>query len=230
MLTPEESEKALIKMFRKRYITDLDNLFHVLETNSRMSVFRRLKVLGYLTSFTAAGRYYTLVDIPTFDSWGLWFYKGIGFSRAGTLKSTIVEIVDSSSTGMTPKEMLHLLKIRAPNTLHNALHGLVKSNQLSRHRLERLHLYAHTHPDKAQLQIAARRQEVQKRSKSPLPLSIETTIAVLVEALNTGEHMAPPSTISARLAVRGLIVTVEQVNDIFTHCGIQTGKKTMKRR
>jgi len=71
MLSPEESKKALCRMFRKKSIADLEQLFHVLETNSRMSVFRRLKPIGYLTSFTDAGRYYTLSDIPSFDSLGL---------------------------------------------------------------------------------------------------------------------------------------------------------------
>jgi len=216
-------------MFQKKYIAVLYDLYHVLDTNSRMSVFRRLKALGYLTSFTDAGRYYTLQEIPTFDSFGLWFYKAIGFSRAGTLKSTIVEIVNSSITGMTPKEMIHLLKVREPNTLHNTLHGLVKSNQLNRHTLERIHLYTNILQDKAQIQIEERRKKIQKGAQIFQPLSIETTIAVLVEALKAGEIIVPPSIIAARLAVHGLIVTADQVDRIFSHYGIQTGKKTMKR-
>ena len=225
MLSPEESKKALYKLFRKRYVSDLDQLFHVLETNSRMSVFRRLKLIGYLTSFTDAGRYYTLGDIPSFDSWGLWFYQGIGFSKAGTLKATVVEIVHSSSAGMTPKELLHLLKIRIPNTLHNALHGLVKSNHISRHRLEGLCLYTNAHPDKGQIQIEARQEQRQRGVQLARPLSIETTIAVLVEALKAGQVIVSPSEIAARLAVRGLAVTVEQVNRIFSEYGIQAEKK-----
>jgi len=225
MLSPEESRKALYKLFRKRYVSDLDQLFHVLETNSRMSVFRRLKLTGYLTSFTHAGRYYTLEDIPSFDSWGLWFYQGIGFSKAGTLKASVVEMVHSSSAGMTPKELLHLLKIRIPNTLHNALHGLVKSNHISRHRLEGLSLYTNAHPDKEQIQIAARQVQRQRGVQLARPLSIETTIAVLVETLKAGQVIVSPSEIAARLALRGLAVTIEQVNRIFSEYGIQAEKK-----
>lgn len=231
MLSPKESKKTLIKMFRKRYVADLDQLFHVLETRSRMSVFRRLKLIGYLTSFTDAGRYYTLEQIPLFDSRGLWFHEDIGFSNAGTLKATVVEIVHSSFAGMMPKEMSHLLKIRVPNTLHNTLHGLVKSNQIGRHRLEGLCLYTDPHPDKAQLQIQARLREkqagVQVAAGAP---STETTIAVLVEALRAGKVILAPSEIASRLAVRGLRVTVEQVDRIFSQYGIQAGKKTLKYR
>jgi hypothetical protein len=228
MLSPEESRKALLKLFRKKYIADLDQLFHVLETNSRMSVFRRLKFVGYLTSFTDAGRYYTLEDIPLFDSWGLWFHEGIGFSKAGTLKATVVEIVHSSISGMTPKEMVHLLKIQAPNTLHNALHGLVKSNQIGRQRLEGLCLYTDVHPDKAKAQIEERIRDKQRGLQSSSPPSTETTIAVLVEALKAGKVILAPTEIVARLAVRGLAVTVEQVEQIFSRHGIQAGKKTLK--
>jgi hypothetical protein len=116
VLSPKESQKALVKLFRKKYIAHLDELFHVLETHSRMSVFRRLKPMGYLSSFTNAGRYYTLPDVPKFDALGLWFYQNVGFSRVGTLKSTVVGIIQYSEAGMTPTEMLNLLKLPVANS------------------------------------------------------------------------------------------------------------------
>jgi hypothetical protein len=195
-----------------------------------MSAFRRLKLIGYLTSFTDAGRYYTLVDIPAFDSWGLWFYQGIGFSKAGTLKATVADIVHSSNGGMTPKELLHLLKIRIPNTLHNALHGLVKSSQIRRHRSEGLCLYTHADPDKGQIQIEARCVQKQGDVQLAGSLPIETTIAVLVEALRVGAVIVPPSEIAGRLAVRGLAVTEDQVNRVFSEYGIEAEKKTSRFR
>lgn len=226
MLPLEKSNKALMKFFRKRYIADLDNLFNVLETKSRMSVFRRLKRIGYITSYTHAGRYYTLKEIPAFDPWGLWFYNDIGFSQAGTLKDTVTKIVLSSDNGMTPKELLHLLKIGIPNTLHNTLHGLVKSNTLNRHRLESLCLYTSVNPNKEQKQIK-NRQEKQKGSQLVEHLSTETIIVILAEALKTSKTIVSPSTIVARLAVRGLTVTVEQVKRIFSQYEIKAEKKTI---
>ena len=186
--------------------------------------------MGYLTSFTDAGRYYTLLDIPVFDPWGLWFYQGIGFSKARTLKATVVDIVHSSTAGMTPKELLHLLKIRIPNTLHNALHGLVKSNHISRHRFEGLCLYTHTDADKERIQIEARGVQRQKGLQRAGPIPMETTIAVLVEALRASETIVSPSEIAARLAVRGLAVTVDHVKQIFSEYGVQAEKKTPSSR
>lgn len=227
MLSPKESRKVLVKVFRKKYIVNLDDLFHVLDTHSRMSVFRRLKPMEYLTSFTHAGRYYTLPDIPKFDKLGLWFYQDVGFSSAGTLKSTIVDIVHSSEVGMTPTEMLNLLRLRVPNSLHNTLHELIKNKQLKRHRLQGLSLYTSIDPVIAQNQMAARREKIKSRSRILAVPSNEATIAVLVEALRTGKVLALPSTVLARLNAQGITITVDQVEQIFSQYGLKAGKKTV---
>lgn len=225
MLPPEESREALFKMFRKKYIANLDDLFRVLETNSRMSVFRRLKLINYLTSFTDAGRYYTLKDIPTFDRLGLWFYQDVGFSRAGTLRSTVIELVHCSEVGMTPKELLAVLKLRIPNSLHNTLHDLVKGKYLKRQRAQRLPLYTSIHPDRAQKQIEARSNKIRRASQKIAHPSIEATIAVLVETLKAGDVLVSPSMVSARLAAQAVMVSVEQVEQIFSQYGLQVEKK-----
>ena len=182
--------------------------------------------MGYLSSFTHAGRYYTLPDIPKFDKLGLWFYQDVGFSSAGTLKSTIVDIVHSSEDGMTPKEMLHLLKLRVPNSLHNTLHELIKNKQLERHRLQGLPLYTSIDFDIAQNQIATRREKIKSRSLSAVP-SLEETIAVLVEALRAGNVLALPSTVSARLTAQGMAITVDKVEQIFSQYHLKAEKKTV---
>lgn len=50
MLAPEESTTALERLFERQRVVDLDALFDALQTKSRMSVFRRLSPLGYLSS------------------------------------------------------------------------------------------------------------------------------------------------------------------------------------
>ena len=225
MLSPKESRKALVKVFRKKYIANLNELFHVLDTQSRMSVFRRLKLMGFLTSFTHAGRYYTLPDIPKFDTFGLWFYQDVGFSRAGTLKSTIVDIVHSSEAGMTPTEILNLLRLRVPNSLYNTLHELIKNKQLKRHRLQGLPLYTDIDSDIAQNQVATRREKIKSRSLPAVP-SIEVTISVLVEAIRAGKVLVSPSIVSARLNAQGMSITVDHVEQIFSQYGLEAGKKT----
>jgi hypothetical protein len=226
MLPPKQSRKVLLKMFHREYIANLDQLFHVLDTHSRMSVFRRLKPLGYLSSFTHAGCYYTLQDIPKFDALGLWFYQDVGFSRAGTLKATVIDLVHFSEAGKTPTELLNLLRLKVPNSLHNTLHGLIKGRHLKRHRLQGLALYTSMDSDIAPKQIATRREKIKSGLPVPTAVSIEVTIAVLVEALRVGKILVPPSTVAARLNAQGMTIRVDQVEQIFSQYGLEAEKKT----
>jgi hypothetical protein len=191
-----------------------------------MSVFRRLKPLGYLTSFTDAGSYYTLKDIAKFDTFGLWFYQGVGFSRAGTLKSTVINIVHLSEAGKTPTELLNLLRLKVANSLHNTLHGLIKAKLLKRHRLQGVALYTSIDSDIASKQIAARGEKIKSGLKVATVVSLEVTIAVLVEALRAGKILVPATTVAARLSAQGMTISVDQVQQIFSQYGLAAEKKT----
>jgi len=105
MLDKTASTRVLKKLFNRFPVSDLDMLSRTLKTNSRMSIFRRLREIGYFSSYTHAGRYYTLAHIPQFDDYGLWIHQGIGFSRVGTLKATIVELVDRAPSGLAHIEL-----------------------------------------------------------------------------------------------------------------------------
>ena len=93
MLDIDASKTALHNLFRRTPIARLQALCRALKTRSRLSVFRRLALLGYLTSCTHPARYYTLREIPQFDEFGLWHYGGVGFCRAGTLNFVAVFVV-----------------------------------------------------------------------------------------------------------------------------------------
>jgi hypothetical protein len=84
---------------------------------SRRSLFRDLTALGYRSSYTHTGRYYTLVSVPTFDADGLWRYQGIGFSRDGTLKAKVQRLVETSDAGRTHNELHLRLGVRVHNLL-----------------------------------------------------------------------------------------------------------------
>jgi hypothetical protein len=134
MVSKVEVRKVLKKLFKKARVATLDELFEVLETRSRVTVFRRLKEMGYLSSFTHNGRYYTLTELPDFDERGLWFFRNIGFSRAGTLKETTFELVETSFEGRTHEELKNLLRVR----VHNTLLTLVREGRIGRERLRRI--------------------------------------------------------------------------------------------
>jgi len=55
--------QALRPFFRQKLITTLQELKQILGTTSTMTVFRKLKTLGYRTSYSHRGKYYTLTTI-----------------------------------------------------------------------------------------------------------------------------------------------------------------------
>jgi len=61
---------ALADLYRTKQVALLDDLREALHTQSRTTIFRVLSAADYLTSYSHAGRYYTLKRIPKFDSHG----------------------------------------------------------------------------------------------------------------------------------------------------------------
>ena len=68
-------QKKVEKLFRKRRVVTMSDLCEVIGSSSRMTVFRRLREIEYVSSYTHAGRYYTLYDIARFDSDGMAFFS-----------------------------------------------------------------------------------------------------------------------------------------------------------
>jgi hypothetical protein len=81
------------------------------------SVRRFLVKMGYYSSFTHNGGWYTLCSIPRFGQDGLWFYNEIGFSRAGSLTNTLVDLTNRSVAGMTAEQLGATLRCRCHSVL-----------------------------------------------------------------------------------------------------------------
>jgi hypothetical protein len=193
MLDKTASAQALRRHFRRFPVADLEALFALLETRS---------------------------DIPQFDEQGLWFRQGVGFSRAGTLKATMVHLIENATDGFTHAELEHVLRLR----VHNTLLVLVQQGHLGRKRLEKAYLYVSAQPNRAEEQVRAR---VVAEPPPSVPLPAATVIEVLVETLTAGRVAIAPPVVAQRLGARGVAVTGAQVEQVFTQYGVSTGKKTV---
>ncbi len=71
---------VLRQHLRRNKIADLPELKRVLGTDTALTVFRKLRQLGYLASYTHRGRFYTLSNIAHFDDRGLWSHQAVGSS------------------------------------------------------------------------------------------------------------------------------------------------------
>lgn len=208
MLNPREAKAALHRLLKRTPVVELRELYRILKTRSRMSVFRRMKEVGYLSSYTHTCRFYTLRSIPQFDSFGLWHYRDVGFSRAGTLKGAVAEIVDSSPAGRTPRELQELLRVR----VNNALLDLARARKIRRESSagERS-LYVSADKARASEQIA-RRSKAGTTAGAP---QSSLVIEVLLELLDAATVDATPDELAQRLSARGVEATATQVHQIF---------------
>ena len=211
MLSSDDASHALSRLFRRRPVADLDALLAVLETPSRMSVFRRLSAIGYYSSYSHTGRYYTLHDIPRFDREGLWRYEGIGFSRHGSLKSTVEHLVVEAEAGRTHHELQASLEVR----VHNALLELVRDNRIGRQPADGEFLYLATDPDRANAQLALRRQRQEGVAKAIVEAPLPVVVEVLLAVIQSDRRQLDAGRVAERLAARGLSVAAGQVEAIF---------------
>jgi len=82
---------------------------------SQPTVLRRLKRVGYYSSYNFNSTYFTLEGIPQFDRHGLWECRRVRFSQWGTLRETIRHLVDDSQKGLTLGELQDILQTRVSN-------------------------------------------------------------------------------------------------------------------
>ena len=217
MLSPDQSRRALRKLFRERRVADLRTLSGTLQTESRMSVFRRLSAMGYLASYSHSGRYYTLDDVPAFDDSGLWQHQGVFFSKHGTLKETVAHLVEIAVAGQTHKELRARLRVH----VHNTLLDLVKTERIGRELLDGLFLYVSADRERAAAQVARRRQKPAATTCPALVSGPSLEIAVLLEVIHGARLIPEPAQVARHLVEKGVQVSRDQVESIFDKHGLK---------
>ncbi|MEK9145285.1 MAG: hypothetical protein AAB339_06730, partial [Elusimicrobiota bacterium] len=181
-----------------------------------------LTLLGYLSSYTHRGRYYTLREIPQFDDMGLWHYEGVGFCRGRTLKAAVKELVENSETGRTHQELQDILRVRA----HNELLEHVRAGRIERKLLDDKHwFYLSANAARAAKQWARRQQQQKRAAVLAGPLTAAMTVEVLVDVLQASQPrvLATPEQVVRRLHHQGVRVPLEHVQWVFER--YELGKK-----
>ncbi|HEY6847231.1 MAG TPA: hypothetical protein VI320_13530 [Terracidiphilus sp.] len=226
MTVKSEYLAVVDKLFRTRTVVLHDDLRRALKVQSRVTAFHVLKAMGYYNSYSHGGRYCVLERIPKFDDRGLWHFRDIGFSRHGTLRATIVYLVDHAPAGYTHQELESILKLR----VHNTLLLLVEADQLQRETVADIYVYCSAHRARAVQQLVERRKLTPppvENADVPLPgqLAPAVLIDLLLDFIRHPEH--DTKAVCRQLASLGHWITPVQVEDVFRHFGL---KKTLPSR
>lgn len=149
------SPDSLRSFLLKAKVATLPQIKAALRTQGTMTVFRKLKALGYLSSFSHKGKYYTLKSIPDFDEQGLWEAHAVWFSKYGNLVETAMELISLSQAGFTASELQKILHVECKR----ALLTLYRKGRLTRKKFKGANVYFSS--DKA-----AQRRQIQIRKDS----------------------------------------------------------------
>lgn len=162
MARPAFAADTLRDFLRQRLTATLGQLKKALGTSATMTVFRKLKALGYRTSYSQRGKFYTLASLPQFDRQGLWSHGPAWFSRHGNLLETAAHWVEQAEAGLTAAELQSQLHVEVKTTLLQ----LYRRQQIHREELDGVYVYLAAQP-------AQRQRQRRCRLDRPLPEALE---------------------------------------------------------
>jgi hypothetical protein len=129
--------ELLLSCLNDKKIMTIDELKSILRTRCRMTVFRKLSMLGYISSYSHSGKYYSLKNIARYNKYGIWSYMSALFSKNGTLKKTIEFLIGRSTQGYTASELNNILRVKVEDVLLE----LVKNKIVFRKKLSGIYIY-----------------------------------------------------------------------------------------
>lgn len=154
MRSAEFSAQELERILKERTTCTFEELAGALGTQSRMTVFRKLVVLSYVTSYSHRGKYYALRLSCEFDADGLWGHRGVWFSADGTLLNTSRRFVEEAPAGYSAAELNNALHVETRQTL---LH-LVQRQLIGREKISGTFVYFARNGFQRQRQMRCRRK------------------------------------------------------------------------
>jgi len=201
---------ATNKLFNKEKCLTIRDLSRELEYSDR-SVQRLLKKLGYYSSFTHNGKWYTLERIPEFDEDGLWFYQGIGFSKCRNLTATILYLVENSVKGLTASDLASRLSASCPPILNK----MYKASKLNRVKTQRSFVYISMHS-------ATRERQLNNLDKTAVFPDLSDSDKIVILA----EYIRNPARTSKELALQvkkknNINCNTEMVKNLFVLLGLE---------
>ncbi len=218
MIVDKANSKTTIanKLFNKEKCLTIKGISQVLEYSER-SVQRLLKKLGYYSSFTHNGKWYTLLHIPEFDENGLWFYQGIAFSKWRTLTATILYLVENSVKGLTARTLSSMLSSSCPPVL-NKMH---KASKINRVKTPRGFVYI-------SVNSATKERQLKNLDKADILSHLSDADKIIILA----EHIRNPNWTCSELVSRvkkksGINCSTEIIKNLFVQLSLE--KKTPKR-
>jgi len=185
---------------------------------------RKLKHIHAISSYNFNSKFYTLSSFVNFNSFGLWNYQGILFSRHGNLSNTVLHLVEQSHNGVTSIELEVILHVK----VNDILRIQVSKNRIFREKVSRQYVYYHkdgrVNRRQRQGRIQLSEHKISNEIIEGTPLEKDVVIAILVKIIHTGSLDA--YYLKKQLEVNSVNTTITGINQIIT--GYDFKKKRSK--
>jgi hypothetical protein len=159
MRTEQYPHNHLGMYFKRHTIATLNQLQRALGNPNERTVFRKLKSLDYLSSYSHRGMYYTLQSIAKFNDEGLWSHQAVWFSRFGNLLDTAAAFIERSEAGYSAAELGEALHVETKHCLLK----LIRAGKVQREKIQGCYIYFCSEAKKYRSQQKARVQRKQKQ-------------------------------------------------------------------
>jgi hypothetical protein len=145
----------LLRLLNDQKVATMPQLKAALGTSVTYTVLRKLAPLGYRSSYSHGGTYFTLDALAHYDELGLWSHGDIHFSRRGTLLNTAEALVTESAAGYQVPELEAVVHVAAKDALRQLAHA----GRLFRREWGGRYLYCALERTRRQEQWAARQAQ-----------------------------------------------------------------------
>ena len=161
--------KELKRLIVKNKMATMVEMKGLMGTTVDATIFRKLRELWYLRSYSHRGKYYTLPEVARFSEQGLWSCRGVHFSKQGSLLNTIEHHVDHSISGYVEYELESFLHVG----VRVAVLKLLKDNRISRQKVSGRYLYCSSRMKKRKHQCSDRKKQQAIADSALEPMSSE---------------------------------------------------------
>jgi hypothetical protein len=200
-------------LLKKKKVFDFPMLLFFLNCSVR-SGRSKLKQWQAHTSYNKSGQYYALPDVPRFDENGLWWHRGAYFSKYGTLKNTVINLIGAAPAGLTGEEIGKLVGLEPRSFLHHF------RDILGIQREKHLGVYVYFSDDEAKYseQVANCLEAI------ALGESISDTDAIILLVALIKHHGFTADHLAGLPEVKGSSLSVPAIDNYLRQHGL--GKKT----
>jgi hypothetical protein len=161
--------KELKRLIVKYKMATMVEMKAAIGTTVDATIFRKLRQLCYLRSYSHRGKYYTIPEIAAFNEQGLWSCRGVHFSKQGSLLNAIEHHVNHCVVGYFEYELEGLLHV----VVRSAVLKLLNDNKINRQKVSGRYLYCSSRMKKRKRQCSERKKQQAIADTALEPMSSE---------------------------------------------------------